>query len=317
MDLARANSEPLIRLIEFHDQFNRNIKLTFGSLAKLDGDVGGATNVIELPTGAEPWGSTTRWRNLDQKVKEAASFIAELSLVRAASSFEDYLTAAHAELNRSGVGADNGEAGTGLTRLIGRIDIDDAALLDMKAMVEFFDVARNCVVHRSNRGSGQLAEIRQSDNFAAVLTRWPKRSGKWCVTVPDIEKGAIVEWRPRHAIMASDAYYRLGVALDRALVNRLGEAGIVNMAAHWCLLADPPAPCSAKINPETMVRSQLTTRYRVRGAELRKIVAHLQQSGRWEDVRAAYARKYPPESAVRPRASKRADDKKARGRKLI
>lgn len=310
MDLSRANSEPVIWLIDFHNQFNRNIKITFGSLAKLDGDAVGAADVVELPTGGEPWGTATKWRDLDRRVKDVASFIAELGLVRAASAFEDYLTATQAELDRCGGDVACGEADTSLTRLIGRLGVDMPAIADMKEMVDFFDVARNCVVHRSNRASGQLAEIRQSAEFAAVLVRWPRRIAKWHVSVPNVENGTIVEWRPRHAIMASDAYYRLGVALDRALVDRLGEAGLVNMAAHWCLLAEALAPCQAKINPETMVRSQLMTRYRVRGVELGEVVQHLRQSGRWKNVRAAYARKYPPDAPARPRIGRR-----RRGRK--
>lgn len=304
MDLSRSISEPLRLLIDFHNQFNRNIKITFGALASLDGSASANAEVVALPSGPEPWGKTTRWSNLNPRLKDAASFVAELGLARAASAFEDYVNGACAELDRLSFRSASLEASTNVTRLIERLGIDGAIVADTTQMVDFFDVARNCVVHRSNRASPSLAELAQSAAFLGLLERWPRRISKWRVSIPDVQEGRIVEWRPRHAIMASDAYYRLAVALDRALIHQVGEAGLTNMAAYWCLLADRPAPCSAKINPETMVRSQLMSRYLARSVDLGEVVSHMRQTGKWDDVRAAYAKKHPPKQRAQ-RSSRR------------
>jgi hypothetical protein len=296
MDLSRAVTEPLKSVVAFHDQFNHNVKLTFGALAYVGAQHGvagqdQAPHVI-LPTGGEPWRATD-WRDLQQSIKDAASFITELGLVRAASAFEDYLTGAKAELDRAASATTTGagdEEGA-LARLIRLLGIDVAAMADLSQMVRFFDVARNCVVHRSGRASKQLAEIALSASFAATLRRWPRRTGKWQIGVPDVREGAPVEWRPRHAIMASDVYFRCALEIDRAVVQRLGEIGIVNMAAYWCLLTENPRPCQASRSPETMIRTQLMTRYRARKVGRAEPVAFLRDAGRWSDVRTAFARR--------------------------
>jgi hypothetical protein len=46
-----------------------------------------------------------------------------------------------------------------LARLIGLLGIDVDSMADLSQMVQFFDVARNCVVHRSGRASKQLTEL--------------------------------------------------------------------------------------------------------------------------------------------------------------
>ena len=104
MDTEAAISEPLVKLIAFHNAFNRNIKVSFGALEMLSGVSAGDATVgpIALPTGTEPWGRETRWRNLAGPIKEAASFLAEIGLARATAAFEDYLTGAKAESTAPG-----------------------------------------------------------------------------------------------------------------------------------------------------------------------------------------------------------------------
>ena len=91
--------------------------------------------------------------------------------------------------------------------------------------------------------------------------------------------------------MASDAYFRCAVAVDRSLITHLGDSGVANMAAHWCLIADTLAPCPASRSPEAMIRTQLMARYRVRKATIPETVALLREKGRWQDIRAAFARR--------------------------
>lgn len=152
--------------------------------------------------------------------------------------------------------------------MLGKLQADREELPDELAIVSLFEVARNCVVHRSGRASPQLTEFAATTDLQQVIARWPKRNrngpprtGKWKVSIPTISINERVAWQPRHAILASDAYYRLAKALDRYLIGILGERGIVKMAAHWGFFADPCVPSHAKLNPQVVIRQLLFRRY--------------------------------------------------------
>ena len=304
MEIDTAITEPLARLIEFHNASNRNMKVSFGALALVSeqSETARADKLVTLPTGTEPWGRETRWRNLDRGIRDAAIFVAELGIARAAAAFEDYVTGAKAEFDRAGL-METGPKRNGTPALHGFdaiVGLDPATTADLRLLTGFFEVARNCVVHRSNRADAHMTRLRADPALAAALTRLPRRLGKWAVSLPPVAEGHTVEWRPRHAILASDVFYRSAVALDRTLVRRVGPGALASMAAHWAFFADPSAPCAAKHSPEIMVRSQLTDRYKVRGASLADIVALLRDAGRWNTVRAAWDARYPngPETTL-------------------
>ncbi len=313
LDLKAAISEPLARIIAFHNAFNRSVKLSFGALEMLSRQSGcdERAEAVSVPTGSEPWGRETRWRNLDDPLKEAAIFIAELGIARAAAAFEEYATGAKSEFDRAGLQPvrlkkEGAPALGGFDAIVG---LDATKISDLTRLAEFFYVARNCVVHRSNRASAQLAALRVDPNLSQTLIIWPKRTGKWTVSLPPVVEGHTIEWRPRHAILASDVFYRAAVTLDRALVQQMDAVALVRMAAHWCFFADPPAPCTSKHSPETMVRSQLTDRYKVRGLTVGDTVSLLREAGYWDRVRAEWNTRFPdgPETALaRHRRTRRA-----------
>ena len=313
MDLDRAISEPFARLLAFHNSFNRSIKLTFGALSVLPeqrADSAGP-GILALPTGNEPWGKATHWRNLDGVVKDAAIFLSELGIARAAAAFEDYADGAKSEFDRAGLTQvaakkDGALALHGLDAILG---LDTTDLTDLLRLAEFFNAARNCVVHRSNRASAYLASLRAAPALEETLARWAKRIGRWSVSLPPVTEGHIVEWRPRHAILASDVYYRAAVQLDQVLVRKMGPVALARMAVHWCFFADPTAPCRSKHSPDVMIRSQLTDRYKVRDLTIVQTITVLREANQWEGVRAAWTKRFPdgPETALaRNRRAKRA-----------
>lgn len=234
MNLTRAITEPLVGLIDFHNQFNRNIKFSFGSIAHLQAQARTRPEgPISLPTGGEPWGAMS-WNDVDLMATSAETFIAEMGIVRAASAFEDYMTGALAEFDRAMGNPAPVEADTSVSRFITRLGCKLSGLERQLFMWDFFEVARNCIVHRSGRANAELARLASSEKLRQTVASWPKRTGKWKVALPDVVSGEVVRWQPRHAIMASDAYYCLVTALDRHLIGVLGERGVVRMAAHWC-----------------------------------------------------------------------------------
>lgn len=324
MDLSAAISEPFARLLTFHNGFNRSIKVSFGALSLLsDQRTGGdSSKAVSLPTAGEPWGKATRWRNLDAPVKDAAIFLAELGIARAAAAFEDYATGAKVELDPAGL-SPAGTKANGTSALHGFdavVGLDTKDLADLLRLAEFFDTARNCVVHQSNRANAHLARLHADPALEDMLGRWPKRIGKWPVSLPPVLEGHVVEWRPRHAILASDVYYWAAVALDRVLVGKMGPAALTRMAAHWCFFADPLAPCPSKHSPDIMVRAQLQYRYKVKSVTIAETINLLREIGQWESVRAAWDKRYPqgPETTLaRHRRARKAGIKanqKSRGK---
>ncbi|WP_157136873.1 hypothetical protein [Sphingomonas sp. PAMC 26617] len=53
MEIDNALSEPAVRLVEFHNAFNRNVKISFGALESVSQRAltGAAGDVLALPTG--------------------------------------------------------------------------------------------------------------------------------------------------------------------------------------------------------------------------------------------------------------------------
>ena len=296
MDLSEAISEPFVQLIDFHNAFNRGVKVSFGAMnflaerTKEDVSAGPAV----LPTGSEPGGRETRWRDLDGPLKEASVFISEMGITRAAAAFENYLTNAKSEFDRAKLepAREKKEGAPALQGFDAILGSNGEAMQNLVPMAEFFDAARNCVMHRSNCASAQLEQLRQAPATIAALERWPKRVGKWTLSLPRVVEGQAVEWQPRHAILASDVFYRCARALDRTLVDRMGAASLTRMAAHWCFFADPAAPCPAKLNPETMVRRQLANRYRSH-TTVPETVELLKQTDMWDKVRKAWNKRFP------------------------
>ena len=161
MDLTRAVSEPLVKLIAFHNAFNQNVKLTYGAIEQLSAStVADATlGPVTLPIGGEPWGHSRPWRDLNGAVREAAIFVSEMGVARAASAFEHYLIGVAAELDRAAArenlsprkkaldrnrqqkSCGNDEGGQGavsLKRLLDRLEVDPESIALDITMVDFF-----------------------------------------------------------------------------------------------------------------------------------------------------------------------------------
>ncbi|MGV1901563.1 hypothetical protein ACQZ6V_14845 [Agrobacterium sp. 22-3674b3] len=299
MNLENAISEPFVKILNFHNDFNRNIKAAVGALEFWKTSSSASATTATLPTGSEPWGPVTHWKNPTDIAGKAEAFVAEIGIVRAASAFEDFQTGLDAELNRARPNPTSVEADAVTERLLSRLRISPATIVDVTKVVEFFDVARNCIVHRSGRASPALAELSVSKDFQNALAKWPKRAGKWRVAIPSIIDGMPIEWQPRHAIMASDAFFKLAKLMDASLVTAVGELGIVKMAAHWCFLDENPVPCPAKKNVQTMVRQQLINRYFAADVEEGLIIGHLKSIKKWDACAKEYERRFPKGGLLR------------------
>ncbi|HWK47261.1 MAG TPA: hypothetical protein VNT30_21235 [Stellaceae bacterium] len=315
MDLSKARSEPFVRLVEFHDAFNRSMKLCSASVAFVERmaglpEAGKPLSEIILRADSEPWGHSP-WKSIEEAAPQAKSFVAELGIVRAMSAFEDYVTRAWSELDRAegstpatetaakpDTGSEEAEASDPVppySNILARLQL--APDPNVLRVVEFMVMARNCIVHRSNRASAALQKSRESDELRAALGSWSRRSGKWKVSFPAVVKGSPVPWLPRHSIAASDCFYRLARQIDSKVVARLGDCGMVLMATHWCLLEKDPVPSPAKLNAQTVIRTQLHGRYGAKSIDANEVIGLLRGSGKWKNALAAFE-KLRDESAL-------------------
>jgi len=241
MDFTNAMTEPMASLVGFHNQFNKRIKFSFGALARIK-EKGAKLNgkALRLPVGEEPWNQTRTWQNIGTEADLSLQFVTEMGLARAATAFEEYVMGSIAELDRGDGRTRSVEADGNLIRLLNRLEIPTTSLSAQLAIVEFYDCARNCIVHRSGRANKDLAQRAASPALKEAVRASARANAKWKPTIPDVVIGKPIQLQPRHAIMASGAYHRLASMLDKALVQRLGRKGFVRMASYWSLLAENP-----------------------------------------------------------------------------
>ena len=192
----------------------------------------------------------------------AAGLLAELGIVRAASAFEDYLQGVIAELDRANIPARNINADL-IERVLVRLSFESPNRPSLD-LVRFFDCARNCIVHQMGRANAELVDRSVAKGLAdALANSTPRAKAKWKPKIPATSLGKPVTWRPRHAILASDAYYKAAVAIDKRLRTVLGDGRLVAMAAYWAVTAPIPV-VEARSSLIATLRSALNDRYRVK-----------------------------------------------------
>ena len=285
-----AVCEPLRRIIDQHNVFNRWLKLLFGSLNSVMQDGLGRNQTVVLPYGEEPWGEPKTWSSADDG-HAAAQLLAELGIVRAASAFEDYLQGVIDEIDRAKVPTPTAKQKNPIDRVLRRLSFQSSAGPSL-AMVRFFDCARNCIVHQMGRANSELVELSPATDLQKALdVAGARKKAKWKPAIPPISLGAAVSWKPRHAILASEAYYRVAVAIDGKLVNLLGQARFVSMAAYWAVSSPVPV-VAARRSLVATIRSELSERYRV-SIEANEIGPLLKSVGKWDRITAQFRQRYP------------------------
>lgn len=289
MDTTKAVSEPLRRIIEHHNAFNRRVKLLFGSLNKVMSDGLGDDLAVALHYGDEPWGEPKEWSS-SMDGHAAAGLLAELGIVRSASGFEDYLQGVIAELDRANIPARNINADS-IERVLVRLSFESPNRPSLD-LVRFFDCARNCIVHQMGRANAELVDRSVAKGLAdALANSTPRAKAKWKPKIPATSLGKPVTWRPRHAILASDAYYKAAVAIDKRLRTVLGDGRLVAMAAYWAVTAPIPV-VEARSSLIATLRSALNDRYRVK-VKATEIGPLLKSVDRWDQAKSSFRERNP------------------------
>lgn len=296
MDTSAANTEPFYRFHLFNEEFGRSMKVAVGALesVKSASRAGQAPrNLTILPTGGEPWGNSTRWtqKSLSAVVDDTKRFLSHMGVVRVISAFEDFLISTEAEYDRfvSFTGGkqrqardkalDGGPRFETVSKLVG---LDAKKTFLLLPILEFFQIARNCIVHRSARASESLVQHVESGGFVKIHEEWLSERKKALPKFAKFKIGQVIPFHPRHALLASEICYRAAKLMNASLAGILGEKGFIYMAAHHTLLADRPIHIDARRSPEALVNYALFNRYLVDDHDGENTIGELQDMGKWK-----------------------------------
>ena len=302
MDLSIANTEPFYRFLKFYEAFNRSMRVLVGGVESLRtegrADPASIATLTHLPTGGEPWGDTTRWRDVSKFLSEATEFIAQMGLVRVTSAFEDFLLSVDAEIQRfwhlrnpdyETVPRD----GVQLETLYKQLGLATARLKRLLPLYDYFVLVRNCVAHRSGRASQYLIEASSEPSLEASWKQLQGASERTIPKLPEVKFNRQIKFLPRHAILASELCYVIAKDVNSGLVQTLGEPGMIYMAAHHSLLADDRMETSRFRSPENAINYCVFGRYRIRGNAVEPIQI-LKGIEKWAECRRRYTELYPP-----------------------
>jgi len=289
-----ANTEAFYQFHRFNEAFDRDLKVTFGALEGLRMGafpaVGDRTN---LPIGKEPWRKLTSLKDPIASADSAIRQISTMGIVRASAALEDFLTTLEADYARTEFlrKAQLAQApiepkpewkDLDIPKACVRLGIDPALVGFAMPLHDYFNAARNCIVHRNGRASSDLEKIARSEDFLACLAAWQKNRGSRLPVLPIIREGDETDWLPRHAILCVTVYYTAAGLINEHMVAKFGLNGFVYMAAHHSLLDSEPVDSGARRSAESVVLTLLQGRYRYRGVKAAEIVAILKSVDKWK-----------------------------------
>jgi hypothetical protein len=138
--------------------------------------------------------------------------------------------------------------------------------------------------------------VAASSELADAIAAWPLRKGAALPDLPVLAKGKPIPLLARHVIYAGVVCRLISGRLNEHLVSRLGEHGMVLMAAHHSLFADEPVlRVTVKkhmAETESVVNSFLSGRYRVRTERAHEAQKILQTINQWDECKKSFRRLY-------------------------
>lgn len=309
-----TNTEAFYRLHRFNESFDRNLKVTFGALEGLRTGTFPVTNGrTDLPIGQEPWRKATSLTDPQSEGKNAIRLTATMGIVRVTAALEDFLETLEADYNRTAFTREKGnstnipiEAEHQLLKipsLAARIGIDPAPLAYLMPFHRYFTLARNCIVHRSGRATGEFEEFASSGELRDCHSNWITKRGSPMPVLPNIVAGGEIDWLPRHTILCLAVYYSAAKYLNDQMVILMGPKGLAYMAAHYVLFDADTVASRSHRRVEVAIRTVLHNRYRYRGLDNNQLISALRAMGKWQSCSAAFAARLRDDVRSKPQKS--------------
>lgn len=267
MNLSKVQTEPFIGLIEFHDVFNKSVKLTTASLDKINRISQGCfgtrriTKIIDK-TG-NPWGKGKRIPDIPNLVSQVEVDYSGMALVQVMAYFESYLvnilssaiqfspsfrTAhykhSHTEnLNpelffncckeKADQKAWQKKAKHFINTIEKQLNISDNDFSKLKPLFQYFRTVRNCFGHANGYANQEYVNYSTTSNFNNAVIYWNSLTKKHAPLLPITSLGEKIELHVTNSIHASALCYKLGKIINDALVVKLGEEGLLRMSIYY------------------------------------------------------------------------------------
>jgi hypothetical protein len=306
MRLARVATEPFVRFLDFKRTFNSQFKVSVAAIFHVSRIVSGAGGKrlmqgLVADTG-EPWGKDFNWTNPAADLNAALRDTTRLGLIQVHSAADEMLSSLRADLDRwnavapremPGDGNFDDQADPFELMLVGVLSGSPTAFDNLRPILHYFRLARNCIAHRSSRASPALAEFSRDGSIKAALIKWPKRQGAMPPPLPHLDTNEPIELLPRHAILALEAVYRAMELINRRFVHHLDADGLTYLAAHHVLSVDSQVEgLTAYRSAQAVVADALANRYGVRGMPGPNVILTLKRLGVWKNCVRDHTRLY-------------------------
>lgn len=308
IDISGARLHPFQAFHSFHERINVHIKVANAAallLVRHTGDPATQDLLADLIVASHPSWNAPPVRNLTVGVQRAQdSAISAFALMAVFSAFDDFLTGTEAEASRGlhsngsiqrkledpdfsteNEGLDD-EKVDRVFRLYESMGWDSVEIRDLRPILRYFRLCRNCMAHRNGRASRALSEHSSNSELIAalkILQEGPERRMK----VFGVNE--VIHISPTLAIMSSHVLRLIAIDVNAKLVEALGLSGVLRSAAHHAIRINDELGGKVRKRPEAIVNAILT-KSRVRLGSREESVAEMKRLGLWAPYRKAITR---------------------------
>jgi len=253
VDLSNARTESMVVFREFRIAFDQSLKVASAALRFLEKNAagpGGAKLVDDLIREAKEPGGSVGIGAPRHVIETSLIHLSGLWIAQVLSAFEVFLLGTRSELQSfvkprpSLTGSTTDADGkVSVTKLYEQMGWDSAALTPYLSLLDYFQLCRNCVVHRSGAASAALVSFPMDPND--YFRNWPdyaRRRGLRLPPLPLLVERRPIAFRPRHSILASVVCNRIAEEVNKQSISSLGKEGIIHIGAGRAFQSDEPYP---------------------------------------------------------------------------
>ena len=267
MDLSKVQTEPFIGLIEFHNEFNKSVKVTTAlNNTKRIGESWffGTKRISKMidKTG-NPWGKGRKIPEISSLIDNVEIDYSGMALVQVMAYFESYLVNvlssaiqfipsfrlteyAHQHIENTNPElffycctekaeqkAWQKKAKRFINTIENDLNISDPDFVKLKPLFHYFRTVRNCFGHSNGSANQEYVNYSTSTEFSNAILYWNLLSNNDAPILPVVSIGNKIDLHVTNSIHASALCYKLGSIINDALVTKLGDEGMIRMAIYY------------------------------------------------------------------------------------
>lgn len=248
----------------------------------------------------EPWSQDINWADPSQTLKAALADTTRLGILQVHSAVDSFVEDVNADISRwysfqnhpfQSLPSTDPESDPLEKLYVESLGGDSSDFDDLRPLLRYFRLARNCIAHRSGRTSAALSLQSCKKEMAVALSRLQTKHAP--PPIPELVEDSVIEVLPRLAILALTVAHRAAGIVNRKEVQVLGIRGLTHQAAHYSLLQGIRLDGATSYrSPQAVLADTLASRYRVHGASGENAIAAAKRIDVWADCRRAFAGLY-------------------------